>query len=133
MKLNEVMVAIVIFVIVSTLFASAAVDVRKGILKGEGHSRTAMELLKIDEVFRKEIKKIEIPYWKNFEKEFAKTKLQFMEHLEEINIEGSPEIVSLEAVLDEKYCTEGIRIEWKHKGKTYVTQEYIKQRIIIDE
>ncbi|MDO4505665.1 MAG: hypothetical protein Q4B64_01820 [Spirochaetales bacterium] len=133
MKLAEVMVAVAVFLIASVAITSTIINVRKGIDKAERHSREAIEILEADEILRKEIKKIEVPYWQNFEKTFKAKELQLKETLAGMEIKGNLEIVSVTAVRDEKYGAEGIRIQWKHRGKDYATQEFVKQRIIIDE
>ena len=62
MKLTEILVAIVVFIIASTVFTASFINVRKSIVKTEEYSKKAIEILEKDFLIRKEIRKIEVPY-----------------------------------------------------------------------
>ena len=79
---------------------------------------------------REEIKKLEIPYWKNFDKEFEKEKILLEERLRILGGSKGFEITDVSSVYDRKRKSEGIKVEWKFCGKEYTCQEFIKQRIV---
>ena len=45
MKLTEILVAIVVFIIASTVFTASFINVRKSIVKTEEYSKKAIEIL----------------------------------------------------------------------------------------
>lgn len=133
MKLTEILVAIVVFIIASTVFTSSFINVRKSIVKTEEYSKKAIEILEKDFLIRKEIRKIEVPYWKSFEKEFQKEKKVFEEQLKILAIKNEMEIISVSSVYDKKKKAEGIKVEWMTCNKKYESQEFICQRIVDEE
>lgn len=133
MKLTEILVAIVVFIIASTVFTASFINVRKSIVKTEEYSKKAIEILEKDFLIRKEIRKIEVPYWKSFEKEFQKEKKVFEEQLKILASKNEMEIVSVSSVYDKKKKAEGIKVEWMTCNKKYESQEFICQRIVDEE
>lgn len=133
MKLTEILVAIVVFIIASTVFTTSFINVRKSIVKTEEYSKKAIEILEKDFLIRKEIRKIEVPYWKSFEKEFQKEKIVFEEQLKILASKNEMEIISVSSVYDKKKKAEGIKVEWMTCNKKYESQEFICQRIVDEE
>lgn len=133
MKLTEILVAIVVFIIASTVFTTSFINVRKSIVKTEEYSKKAIEILEKDFLIRKEIRKIEVPYWKSFEKEFQKEKKVFEEQLKILASKNEMEIISVSSVYDKKKKAEGIKVEWMTCNKKYESQEFICQRIVDEE
>lgn len=133
MKLTEILVAIVVFIIASTVFTASFINVRKSIVKTEEYSKKAIEILEKDFLIRKEIRKIEVPYWKSFEKEFQKGKKVFEEQLKILASKNEMEIISVSSVYDKKKKAEGIKVEWMTCNKKYESQEFICQRIVDEE
>lgn len=125
MKLTELLVSIAIFLIASAVFASSLVNVKSSIAKAEAASKSAVSMLETDAILRKEIRKFNIPYWKNFDTEFEVIKGMLLIFCAEKGIEA----VSISSVYDTRHRIEGIKIEWKFNGKNYASQEFIKQRI----
>ena len=126
MKLTEVLVSIAIFVVASAAFASNFVTVRSTIAKAENISRNANAILETDSFFRKKIREVQVPYWQSLKTHFGAIK----EQLEIAGAEKGIEIVSISCVYDKKHKADGIKAEWKRNGKKYVSQEFIKQRIV---
>ena len=56
--------------------------------------------------------------------------LTFLERFEK---EKNIDVSSISAVYDDKSKTEGIEIVWNSGDRTFITREYIKQRIINEE
>lgn len=133
MKLTEILVAIVVFIIASTVFTASFINARKSIVKTEEYSKKAIEILEKDFLIRKEIRKIEVPYWKSFEKEFQKEKIVFEEQLKILASKNEMEIISVSSVYDKKKKAEGIKVEWMTCNKKYESQEFICQRIVDEE
>lgn len=133
MKLTEILVAIVVFIIASAVFTASFINVRKSIVKTEEYSKKAIEILEKDFLIRKEIRKIEVPYWKSFEKEFQKEKKVFEEQLKILASKNEMEIISVSSVYDKKKKAEGIKVEWMTCNKKYESQEFICQRIVDEE
>lgn len=125
MKLTELLVSIAIFLMASAVFASSLVNAKSSIAKTEAASKNAVSMLETDALLRKEIRKFNIPYWKNFDMEFEAIKGMLLIFCAEKGIEA----VSISSVYDTRHRTEGIKIEWKFNGKNYTSQEFIKQRI----
>lgn len=130
MKLTELISAVAVLLIAGAVFTGSFINVRRVCAKIENFSGKAVLLSDSDALIRKEIKKIKILYWKNFENEFQKQKNILEERLEKMGKERGFEISDISAVYDEKHNAEGIKISWTINGKEYISREYIKQRII---
>jgi hypothetical protein len=130
MKLTELIVAIAIFLIACAVFNASLINVRRSVVRSEDFSKSAVILLDTDALIREEIKKLEIPYWKNFDKEFEKEKILLEERLRILGGSKGFEITDVSSVYDRKRKSEGIKVEWKFCGKEYTCQEFIKQRIV---
>ena len=126
MKLTELIVSIAIFLLSCTAFLSGFVTVRKSSEKVSFASEGVSELIQNDLLLRSEIKKIRVPYWKNFDQ---KGKV-YSEKFVLLGAEKGIEVTGAEIVYDSRHRREGLRVEWKFGGNDYVTQEFIKQRII---
>ena len=133
MKLTEVIVAVAIFLIACAVFSVSLINVRRGVDRSEAFSKNAVALLDTDTLIRKEIKKINAPYWKSFDSEFKKEKILLEENLKNIGKDKGFEVESVSSVYDRKRRSEGIKIEWKIYGRKYVCQEFIRQRIVNEE
>lgn len=133
MKLTEVIVAVAIFLIACTVFSASLINVRRGVDRSKAFSKNAVALLDTDTLIRKEIKKINAPYWKSFDSEFKKEKILLEENLKNIGKDKGFEVESVSSVYDRKRRSEGIKIEWKIYGRKYVCQEFIRQRIVNEE
>ncbi len=133
MKLTEVIVAVAIFLIACAVFSASLINVRRSVDRSEAFSKNAVALLDTDTLIRKEIKKINVPYWKSFDSEFRKEKILLEENLKNIGKDKGFEVESVSSVYDRKHRSEGIKIEWKIYGRKYVCQEFIRQRIVNEE
>ena len=133
MKLTEVIVAVAIFLIACAVFSASLINVRRIVDRSEAFSKNAVVLLDADTLIRKEIKKINAPYWKSFDSEFKKEKILLEENLKNIGKDKGFEVESVSSVYDRKHRSEGIKIEWKIYGRKYVCQEFIRQRIVNEE
>ena len=133
MKLTEVIVAVAIFLIACAVFSASLINVRRSVDRSEAFSKNAVALLDTDTLIRKEIKKINVPYWKSFDSEFRKEKILLEENLKNIGKDKGFEVESVSFVYDRKHRSEGIKIEWKIYGRKYVCQEFIRQRIVNEE
>lgn len=126
MKLTEVLVCIAIFLITCVTLMSTFTNVRRNVLKSQDSSRSVSGLLRADSLLRKEIRMLDIPYWKCFSREYELDK----EKLLIIAAENGIEVSSINSVYDEKNRVDGVEIEWNLGGKSFVTKEYISQRIV---
>ena len=133
MKLSEVVVAVAIFLMACAVFSASLINVRRGVDRSEAFSKNAVVLLDVDTLIRKEIKKINVPYWKSFDREFEKEKILLEENLKNIGKEKGFEVESVSSVYDRKRHSEGIKVEWKIYGRKYASREFIKQRIVNEE
>lgn len=126
MKLTELLVCIAIFLLASSAFLSSYVYVRKSADKVTLQSIGVSDVISTDICLRKQIQKIDIPYWKNLKTQ----ETSISEQLKVYGLEKGIDISNIEFVYDQSHCSEGIKIDWKKNGKTYVSQEFIKQRFI---
>ena len=133
MKLTEVIVAVAIFLIACAVFSASLINVRRGVYRSESFSKNAAALLDADTLIRKEIKKINVPYWKNFDREFEKEKILLEENLKNIGKDKGFEVEGVSSVYDRKRRSEGIKVEWKACGRKYASREFIRQRIADEE
>ena len=130
MKLTELIVAIAIFLIASVVFTASLINVRRGITRSEKTSAQAVRLLDNDALIRRELQKIKIPYWKNFDSQFEEEKIILEDRLKTIGEDKGFEISDISAVYDRKHNVEGVLVVWKFYGKQYRCQELLKQRIV---
>ena len=133
MRMTELIVAITIFLIACAVFTASLINVRRSVSRSEDFSKSAVVLLDTDALIRKEIKKIDIPYWKSFDREFEKEKIVLEEKLRFLGQSRGFEINGISCVYDRKNFSEGIKVEWNIYGRKYVCQEFIKQRIVNGE
>lgn len=133
MKLSELIFTISFFLISCAVFSASLINVRRGVNKAATFSKKAVALLDTDALIRKEIKKINIPYWKNFDKEFENEKITLEEKLKISSETKGFETANISSVYDRKHYCEGIKVEWKLNGRKYETLEFIKQRIVNGE
>ena len=110
MKLTEVIVAVAIFLIACAVFSASLINVRRSVDRSEAFSKNAVALLDTDTLIRKEIKKINVPYWKNFDSEFKKEKILLEENLKNIGKDKGFEVESVSSVYNRKRRSEGIKI-----------------------
>lgn len=126
MKLTEVLISIAVFLIVTVVLTASLINVRRSIAKTEHYSESLMTVMNKDMFVRKTINEIRIPYWKNFDSVFDEIK----KNLEiEFNQQGI-HVMSVSTVYDKRNNAEGIRVEWKYNNKVYISQEFIKQRLV---
>ncbi len=126
MKLTEIIISIVIFLIVTVVCLESYTNV---LSKTDSIKRligATDVVLKNDALIRKEIKSVDLCYWKNFDNEVKDdlARLQFL------HLKGSARVASVRTIYDKKINEYGIRVEWNFDGKEYVTQEYIKPGFI---
>ena len=126
MKLTEIIISIAIFLIVSIVCLETYTNV---LSKSDSIKRligSTDVVLKNDALIRKEIKSVDLCYWKNFDNEVRDdlARLQFLQ------LKGGASISSVRKIYDKKVNEYGIRIEWNLNGKEYVTQEFIKPGFI---
>lgn len=129
MKLTEVLVSIAIFLIASAVLVASLINIRQSVLKSEVSSKNAVLLLETDSFLRKEIRSFNVPYWKNFDREFEGIREKILLFCNEKGLE----IVLVSSAYDRKCRAQGIKIEWKFDGKKYSTKEFIKQRIVYED
>lgn len=114
-----------ILIMASAAFGVSFSGMRRGILRSEAASKGTASFLEADMLLRKEIRKISVPYWKNFDAEFDGIKERLLSFCSERGIDA----VSVSSVYDRKHNAEGIRMEWNYRGRRHSTQEFIRQRI----
>lgn len=129
MRLSELLISLALFLLASALFTSSFVNLKSSSSATESALLTNAATINTDSLLRNEIRQIEIPYWKNFEKEYEIQK----EKLFQFALQKNIEILSVSTVYDKAHNSEGIRIEWKKGNKIFVTQEFISQRIVNEE
>ena len=83
-------------------------------------------VMKNDALIRKEIKAVDLCYWKNFDNEIKDDIVR----LQLLKLKGEANVTSVRKIYDNKTKKYGIRIEWNLNGKKYITQEYIKPGFI---
>ena len=126
MKLTEILICIVIFLIVSVVCLESYTNLRSKTDSINKLNISTDVLMKNDSLIRKEIKSVELCYWKCFDNE-VKDDLIRMQHLK---LQGGANVTSVRKIYDNKIKEYGIQIEWDLNGKKYVTQEYIKPGFI---
>lgn len=126
MKLTEILICTLIFLIVSMVSLEAYTNVRS---KTDSIKRLNVStdiVMKNDALIRKEIKAVDLCYWKNFDNEIKDD----IARLQLLKLKGEANITSVRKIYDNKTKKYGIRIEWNLNGKTYITQEFIKSGFI---
>lgn len=125
MKLTEIVVCTMIFLISATAFMGAFVNVQKSSKRTALVSASVSTAAKTDFLIRKEIQDVKIPYWKNVHKGAESV----MEKIRRFGAEAGIEITDIYPVYEKTYDMEGFQVEWNSNGKKYVTREYLRQRI----
>lgn len=126
MKLTEILICTLIFLIVSMVCLETFTNVRS---KVDGIKRSNVStdiVMKNDVLIRKEIKSVDLCYWKNFDNEVQDD----LERMQLFKLKGGAKVVSARKIYSNKVNEYGIRIEWDLDGKKYITQEYIKPGFI---
>lgn len=129
MKLTEILVSIMIFLISTTAFLGVFANFQRISKKTSMVTETASAVITADYLLRREIQEIKIPYWRNFHK--ASNSL--IEKISNLNKDLGIEIVDVKAFYEKSHAAEGIQVDWNLNGKNYVTREYIRQRITDEE
>jgi hypothetical protein len=126
MKLTEVLASVAIFLIASVAFMGTFTNVRRCVKKSQDSAKKVSSLLTSDSLLRKQIRMMDIPYWKCFSREYEVEK----EKLLLFAAENGIGVRSVASVYDAEHGAEGIEVEWIFDGKSIVTREYISQRIL---
>ena len=126
MRLTEILVCMAISVTASLAFMGSLINVRRSVTESEKASCGVSAVLDTDILLRREMRKADIPYWKNFRREYEKEK----ERLFLFASENGIDVLEISPVYDEKSGAEGIEIEWARGAVSAVTREYIRQRIV---
>ena len=130
MRLTELIIAAAIFLLAVAVFSAGLITVRRSVGEAEEVSEQAVYLLDTDSLIRKELRKIKVPYWKNFDSEFEKEKVILEENLKRLGEERGFEVTGICSVYDKSHNAEGIKVTWQCHGKGYECLEIIKQRIV---
>lgn len=125
MRLIEIVVCTVIFLISTAAFMGAFVNIQQSSKKVALVSVQVSSVAKTDFLLRKEIQDVRIPYWKNFHKGSE----SIMEKIRRFGADNGIEIIDVSPVYEKSCDMEGFQVEWKLSEKKYVTREYIRQRI----
>ena len=126
MKLTEVLASVAIFLVASAAFMGAFTNVRRCVQKSQDSAGKVSSLLRTDFLLRKQIRMLDIPYWKCFSREYEVEK----EKLLLFAAENGIGVRSVASVYDAEHGAEGIEVEWTFDGKSIATREYISQRIL---
>lgn len=119
MRLSEVIISIVIFFLALICFSESYTVFIKNERKIKGNSEYSVEILKTDKKLRKEIKAINVPYWKNTEKEVFKE----MERIMMLNLGDNVKISSVKIIKNENGIFEGLSIAWSYKERFFETRD----------
>lgn len=125
MRISEVLISILIFCLTSICFLQVLPFFSKGEEKTKTGIKDSILILENDEKIRNEIRKIEIPYWKNTDNVYQSYILGSKNNL---TLEGA-EILSVEA-LKNKGRTEGLKVLWIYKNKKIETEERFSSRTV---
>lgn len=125
MRISEVLISILIFCLTSICFLQVLPFFSKGEEKTKTGIKDCILILENDEKIRNEIRKIEIPYWKNTDNVYQSYILGIKNNL---TLEGA-EILSVEA-LKNKGRTEGLKVLWIYKNKKIETEERFSSRTV---
>ena len=129
MKLTELIVCIAFFLVFSCVFFQSFLAVNGNVRSVKNICMQGAEAVSFDAFLRNEVRKMKIPYWKNFEN----CAFSYSEKIWLCASEKNAEIKGVVPVIDKKKGCEGFLIEWSLNGRTYVTREVIKQRIVDEE
>ena len=129
MKLTEIIISMAIFLICAIVFLNTLVNVTKSVTKSTAKTNQVSSIISIDYAIRKDIRTIEIPYWKNISSYYSTIE----NHLLLLEAEKGITITSVSPVYNKKHKREGIQVIWTTNNKQYITTEYIKQRILDEE
>lgn len=127
MRLTEVFIALIIFMLTMGCFFECYTVFIKNESKARNNIETSVEILKADYMFRKKIKDIKISYWENIEKEILKEK----EQIYEMSLGRNVNVNSVEVMRDKDNIPEGFCVTWIYEDKHYVTKEEFSTRSII--
>ena len=125
MRISEVLISILIFCLTSICFLQVLPFFSKGEEKTKTGIKDSILILENDEKIRNEIRKIEIPYWKNTDNVYQSYILGSKNNL---TLEGA-EILSVEA-LKNKGRVEGLKVLWIYKNKKIETEERFSSRTV---
>ncbi len=125
MRISEVLISILIFCLTSICFLQVLPFFSKGEEKTKTGIKDSILILENDEKIRNEIRKIEIPYWKNTDNVYQSYILGIKNNL---TLEGA-EILSVEA-LKNKGRVEGLKVLWIYKNKKIETEERFSSRTV---
>lgn len=125
MRLTEIIVCTVIFLIGTAAFMDAFVSMHEGSKRVALASARVSTVAKTDFLLRKEIQDVRIPYWKDFHKSAESA----IEKIRRFGADNGMEIVKVSPVYEKSYDMEGFQVEWKFNGKEYATREYIRQGV----
>ncbi len=129
MKLTEILVCTALFLLASIIFLGTLVITRNGATNAILKTESIQDIISADSFLREKIWERKISYWNNLANECSIIEEQLKLNEENIGIH----ILSVHPVVDEQNVSEGICIEWNKGNNNYVTQEYIRQRIINEE
>ena len=125
MRISEVLISILIFCLTSICFLQVLPFFSKEEEKTKTGIKDSILILENDEKIRNEIRKIEIPYWKNTDNVYQSYILGIKNNL---TLEGA-EILSVEA-LKNKGRVEGLKVLWIYKNKKIETEERFSSRTV---
>ncbi len=128
MKLTELIVCIAILLLSVIVFSNTFSNIRNNISDSNKLIMANKKKLYTDLLIRNKLESIKVPYWKSFDKEFNNIQADLMLFAKENNIN----ISSITSIYNNKYNSDGIKVEWDLNGNSFITIEYIKQRIIND-
>lgn len=126
MKLTEILICTVIFLIVSMICLESYTNVSSKADNIKRSNASTDIVMKNDALIRKEIKAVNLCYWKNFDNEVKDD----LERMQLLKLKGGAKVISASKIYSNKVNEYGIRIEWNLNGKKYITQEYIKPGFI---
>lgn len=124
MKLTELLICIVIFTISIISLFNALTSVNRNTEKIRLCENKINVVIDTDIKLRREIRKVQTCYWKNFSNEIKDD----LNRLAQINIDDV-KILSVEEIESNNKKLQGIQINWEYKEKQFVTKEYIKVRL----
>lgn len=125
MKLTEVFICILIFVLSIATLLSTLTNINQKTVNIHSYEMKVNYVMKTDLRLRDEIRSISTCYWKNFNNE-VKEKVLYLSSLQIDDVQ----IQSVKVIDDKVKKIQGIEIVWSYKNKEYVTREFIKIRLI---
>ena len=125
MKLTEVFICILIFVLSIATLLSTLTNINQKTVNIHSYEMKVNYVMKTDLRLRDEIRSISTCYWKNFNNE-VKEKVLYLSSLQIDDVQ----IQSVKVIDDKVKKIQGIEIVWSYKNKEYVTREFIKIRLV---